>query len=47
MKRSISYLLLTCLLLTTSGIGAAIPATAQDDQLRFVVVSQGQASDPF
>jgi simple sugar transport system substrate-binding protein len=47
MSRSIRYLLLAFLLVLSGGMGLAGQATAQDDQLRFVVVSHGQASDPF
>jgi simple sugar transport system substrate-binding protein len=46
MTRTIRFAFLLLLLLTSSGVGLAT-ATAQDAQLRFVVVSHGQASDPF
>ena len=48
MTRQMRYLALACLLLVTSGFGIANHAVAQDtESLRFVVVSHGQASDPF
>ena len=46
MTRTLRFALLLLLLLASSGAGLAT-ATAQDAQLRFVVVSHGQASDPF
>ncbi len=46
MTRMIRFAFLLLLLLASSGAGLAT-ATAQDAQLRFVVVSHGQASDPF
>ncbi len=46
MTRTIRFAFLLLLLLASSGAGLAT-ATAQDAQLRFVVVSHGQASDPF
>jgi len=46
MTRIVGLAFLLLLLLASSGAGLAT-ATAQDAQLRFVVVSHGQASDPF
>lgn len=48
MARSLRFLIAGLLLLVTGGIGLVQPAIAQDAaDLRFVVVSHGQASDPF
>ena len=48
MSGKIRCLVLACLLAFSTGAGLAIPTTAQDDgELRFVIVSHGQASDPF
>ena len=46
MTRIVRLTFLLLLLLASTGAGLAT-ATAQDAQLRFVVVSHGQASDPF
>jgi len=47
MTRSLRYLIATLLLLVSGGFGLLQPAVAQEEELRFVVVSHGQASDPF
>lgn len=46
MTRTIRFAFLLLLVVASSGVGLAT-ATAQDAQLRFVIVSHGQASDPF
>ena len=47
MSRSLRFLVLACLLAMSTGVGLTATSAAQDEQLRFVVVSHGQASDPF
>jgi len=48
MSRTLRFLLLACLLAFSAGAGLAGSSMAQDSaELRFVVVSHGQASDPF
>jgi simple sugar transport system substrate-binding protein len=48
MSRKLRILLLACLVIFSSGIGLTSSTVAQDAaELRFVVVSHGQASDPF
>jgi simple sugar transport system substrate-binding protein len=48
MSRTFRFVVLACLLLLSGGVGIAGNAAAQDSaELRFVVVSHGQASDPF
>jgi len=48
MTRNIRCLLFACLLIASSGLGLTSSAIAQDgEDLRFIVVSHGQASDPF
>lgn len=45
MKRFLQALLAVCLVL--SSIAMSTRVSAQDDELRFVVISHGQAADPF
>jgi simple sugar transport system substrate-binding protein len=48
MSRKLRILVLACLVIFSSGIGLTSSTVAQDAaDLRFVVVSHGQASDPF
>ena len=48
MSRNLRILVLACMVIVSSGLGLTSSTVAQDDaELRFVVVSHGQASDPF
>ncbi len=48
MTRQVRLFIVACLVFVSSGFGFAQATVAQDDaELRFVVVSHGQASDPF
>ena len=48
MTRQFRCLVLACVLIASTGLGLTSSAIAQDaEELRFIVVSHGQASDPF